>query len=42
MNTLLGLYIKFCARENVAHAQKENKVLPWINAKIGVYIIGLK
>ena len=40
MNTLVHI-IRFCVRESVAHAQKEHKVLPQINYKIGVYIIGL-
>ena len=39
MNTLVHIII-FCARKNVAYAQKEHKVYPRINAKIDVYIIG--
>ena len=39
MNTLVHI-VRFCARESVAHAQKEHKVKPRFNylmLKIGVY-----
>ena len=40
MNTLVHI-VRFCVRESVAHTQKVHKVQPCLNAKIGMYIIGL-
>ena len=41
MNTLVHI-VRIYARESVAHAQKNIRCSLGLNAKIGVYIIGLK